>query len=48
MNSQAPQRVPNIVFRTRNDHEWTDLSSEQLFSGRTVVVFSLAGAFTPT
>ncbi len=48
MNSEIPQSVPNVVFRTRNDHEWVDISSERLFSGRTVVVFSLPGAFTPT
>ncbi len=48
MDSEIPQSVPNVVFRTRNDHEWVDISSERLFSGRTVVVFSLPGAFTPT
>ena len=40
--------VPAAVFRTRNGHEWRDLSTEELFAGRTVVVFSLPGAFTPT
>ncbi len=42
------QRVPDVEFRTRRDHEWQNVSSRELFDGRTVVVFSLPGAFTPT
>ena len=49
--------VPNTVFKTRvrndaiegpNPFEWKDLSSDELFKGKKVVVFSLPGAFTPT
>jgi glutaredoxin-like protein len=42
------QKVPQVTFRTRRDHEWVDVSSDDLFKGRTVVVFALPGAFTPT
>lgn len=42
------QLVPKVVFRTRQNHEWLDVSSDEIFKGRTVVVFSLPGAFTPT
>ena len=42
------QVVPQVVFKTRKDHEWVDTKSEELFRDRTVVVFSLPGAFTPT
>ena len=42
------QKVPQIVFRTRRDHEWVDVASDEVFRGKTVVVFSLPGAFTPT
>ena len=42
------QRVPQAQFRTRQGHEWVDVDSAALFDGKTVVVFSLPGAFTPT
>ena len=41
-------KVPNVTFRTRRDHEWIDVTSDDVFSGKSVVVFSLPGAFTPT
>jgi peroxiredoxin len=49
--------VPNVTFKTRvrndkiegdNPFEWKDLTSEEIFKGKRVVVFSLPGAFTPT
>lgn len=42
------QKVPSVTFRTRQDHDWVDVSSDSLFDGKTVIVFSLPGAFTPT
>lgn len=42
------QRVPNVTFKTRQDHQWMDVTSDDIFKGKTVVVFSLPGAFTPT
>ncbi|MEO1001702.1 MAG: peroxiredoxin [Cyanobacteria bacterium J06638_7] len=50
-------RVPTVVFKTRvrddsvpgpNPYRWQDLSSDEIFKGRTVVLFALPGAFTPT
>jgi glutaredoxin-like protein len=41
-------RIPDVTFRTRRDHEWLDVKSSEVFDGKTVVVFSLPGAFTPT
>lgn len=50
-------RVPDVIFKTRvrdesvggdNPFRWQDLSSEEIFAGRRVVVLALPGAFTPT
>lgn len=48
LNAIEGQRVPQVTFKTRRDHEWVELSSDDVFAGKTVVVFSLPGAFTPT
>jgi glutaredoxin-like protein len=42
------KRIPDVTFRTRRDHEWVDVSSKEIFDGKTFIVFSLPGAFTPT
>jgi glutaredoxin-like protein len=42
------KRVPQVNFRTRVNNEWKDVSTDDIFKGKTVVVFSLPGAFTPT
>lgn len=46
--SMVGQSVPNVTFRIRENDEWVNLSSEDLFANKTVVLFSLPGAFTPT
>lgn len=40
--------VPQVTFRTRVESDWVNVSSDDVFKGKTVVVFSLPGAFTPT
>lgn len=42
------QKVPTATFRTRQNNEWVDVTTDELFAGKTVIVFSLPGAFTPT
>ena len=42
------QAVPSVTFHTRKDAAWVDVTTDELFKGKTVVVFSLPGAFTPT
>jgi glutaredoxin-like protein len=48
LENKEGQTVPSVVFRTRRDHDWVDVPSEDIFRNRTVVVFALPGAFTPT
>jgi glutaredoxin-like protein len=48
LENREGDRVPNATFRTRQNNEWVDVSSESVFHGKTVVAFSLPGAFTPT
>jgi glutaredoxin-like protein len=40
--------VPQVTFRARPDGHPRDITSDALFKGRTVVVFALPGAYTPT
>lgn len=42
------QRVPQVTFRTREGSHWKDITTDEIFKGKTVVVFSLPGAYTPT
>jgi len=51
------KQVPQVVFKTRvrdeslggdNPFRWQDVSSDDVFKGKKVVVFALPGAFTPT
>ena len=46
--SHEGKPVPKVTFRYRDQGEWKEITSDRLFKGRTVAVFSLPGAFTPT
>jgi glutaredoxin-like protein len=48
MENREGHKVPSVNFRVRKGDDWQDVRSEDIFAGRTVVVFSLPGAFTPT
>jgi peroxiredoxin len=49
--------VPQVTFKTRvrdesvegpNPFRWQDLSTDDVFAGKKIIVFALPGAFTPT
>ena len=48
MENKEKQKVPQVTFKVRENNDWKDLSSNEIFAGKTVVVFSLPGAYTPT
>jgi len=48
MQDISGKRVPNVTFQMLGDEGFEAVTSDDLFSGKTVVVFSLPGAFTPT
>ena len=45
---QAGDKVPSVTFHTRQNGEWADVTTDEMFSGKTAVLFALPGAFTPT
>jgi peroxiredoxin len=48
LRSNEGKRVPDVTLRIRQDNDWKSVTTGEIFDGRTVVVFSLPGAFTPT
>ena len=46
--SREGKRVPDVAFRIRRNGDWATITTNDIFAGRNVVVFSLPGAFTPT
>lgn len=40
--------VPEVTFKTRQNGKWVDIKTNDIFADKTVVLFSLPGAFTPT
>lgn len=48
LENKEGQRVPKTVFKQLRDGQLIERPSQEIFEGRTVAVFALPGAFTPT
>lgn len=48
LKNKEGDMVPDVVFKYRNNEEWNEVSTDDIFKGKTVVLFALPGAFTPT
>ena len=46
--SREGQKVPDVTFRILRNGEWRSVTTDDIFAGKNVIVFSLPGAFTPT
>ena len=48
MTISKGDRVPTTTFTTMTEHGPEPVASDALFNGKTVAIFSVPGAFTPT
>jgi len=48
IRNREGSKVPQVTFRTRSGNDWKNVTSDDIFKARTVALFSLPGAFTPT
>ncbi|MFT6206443.1 MAG: peroxiredoxin, partial [Colwellia sp.] len=46
--NKETQQVPNTIFPIITPDGWASRNSDDIFANKTVIVFSLPGAFTPT
>ena len=46
--SKEGYKIENVTLPVRKNDDWQAVNTDDIFKGRTVVVFSLPGAFTPT
>ncbi len=48
MTIKVGDRIPNVTIATMTSDGPSDISTDEVFSGKKVVMFALPGAFTPT
>ena len=48
MTIQVGEKIPSLVLQHKTDEGVLDIGTDEIFSGKRVVLFALPGAFTPT
>jgi len=48
MAIQVGQKIPSVTLKTMSGGEMKDITSDEIFAGKKVVLFAVPGAFTPT
>ena len=48
MTIQVGEKVPSLTLYQKTDDGIAEISTDEIFNGRKVVLFALPGAFTPT
>lgn len=48
MTIQLGEKIPSVILQQKTDEGVSDISTDQIFSDKKVVLFALPGAFTPT
>jgi len=48
LENREGQAVPQVTFADRKNNDWVQITTDELFKGKNVILFALPGAFTPT
>lgn len=48
MTIQVGEKIPSLTLQHKTDEGVSDISTDEIFGGKKVVLFALPGAFTPT
>lgn len=48
LQNKEGEKIPSVTFRLRKDNAWECVTSDDFFRGKTIVLFALPGAYTPT
>jgi peroxiredoxin len=48
MSIQVGEKIPSLTLQHKTEDGVTDISTEEIFAGKKVVLFALPGAYTPT
>ena len=48
MSIQVGDKIPSVILQQKIDDSVSDISTDEIFSGKKVALFALPGAFTPT